>query len=206
MHASTARPGHWGRSRTTAGSLAVGAAAFALLLSGCSGGSSNKDKSVAKVNSSASSSSSSNNGGRPSAEQVKAAALAYSKCMRSHGVPQFPDPNADGGISIDGNIQQNSPQFKAADDACRHLLPAPPPGGGVPEDRAAGLKYAKCMRAHGVPKFPDPNPGGGIGIDAGKLGVDPNGPVFKAADNACKKYMGGGGGTNSHAGPGSAGG
>lgn len=201
MRASTGRPSRWGRPRPAAGSLAVGAAALALLVSGCSGGS--KDhKAVAGA--STTTSAVAGKGSKPSAEQIKAAALNYSKCMRTHGIPQFPDPNADGGISIDGNVQQNSPQFKAADGACKHLLPAPPPGGGVPENREAGLKYAKCMRSHGVRKFPDPNPGGGISIDAGELGVDPNGPVFKAADEACKKLIGGGGGgNNAHAGPGS---
>ncbi|HVQ93076.1 MAG TPA: hypothetical protein VMU51_18715 [Mycobacteriales bacterium] len=47
------------------------------------------------------------------------------------------------------------------------------------------VKYSQCMRAHGVPKFPDPGSNGGIGIDAGALGVDPKGAVFKAAEKAC---------------------
>jgi hypothetical protein len=175
--------------RFAAGSLAVGAATVAMLLGGCSGGS-HHDKQVANVGPS---NSAPKGGDKPSGQNVRAAALAYAKCMRQKGISQFPDPDANGGIAIDSSkVQQNSPQFKAADEACKSLLPAPPPGGGVPEDRAAGLKYAACMRSHGVPKFPDPNAGGGITIDGGKLGVDPNGPVFKAADQACKKYMGGG--------------
>src|SRR5579864_3031487 len=41
------------------------------------------------------------------------------------------------------------------------------------------LKYAECMRAHGVPKFPDPNPGGGFLFQVG-AGIDPSSPTFKA--------------------------
>jgi hypothetical protein len=55
------------------------------------------------------------------------------------------------------------------------------PSGGTGDP----VKYSQCMRAHGVPKFPDPSSSGGIGIDAGALGVDPRGAVFKAAEKAC---------------------
>ncbi|MEN3362704.1 MAG: hypothetical protein V7637_6686 [Mycobacteriales bacterium] len=48
------------------------------------------------------------------------------------------------------------------------------------------VKYSQCMRAHGVPKFPDPGGNGGIALDAGKLGVDPRSTVFKAAEKACE--------------------
>ena len=51
---------------------------------------------------------------------------------------------------------------------------------------AAELKFARCMRAHGVPKFPDPDPNGLTNI--GNTGVDPNSPQFKSAQQACKQY------------------
>jgi hypothetical protein len=72
------------------------------------------------------------NGGTPTPqEQAKQlqAALRYSACMRSHGVPNFPDPKAtsDGGIELgpgpESSVDPSSPQFKAAEDACRQLLP-----------------------------------------------------------------------------------
>jgi hypothetical protein len=54
-----------------------------------------------------------------------------------------------------------------------------------------GLRYADCMRAHGVTNFPDPNTGGGgfqIKIDAGS-GVNPQSPSFQSAQSACSKLL-----------------
>lgn len=50
------------------------------------------------------------------------------------------------------------------------------------------LKYSECMRANGVPAFPDPNPGGGFVFQAGS-GVDPSTPAFEAAHAKCQKLM-----------------
>lgn len=51
------------------------------------------------------------------------------------------------------------------------------------------LKYAQCMRAHGVPKFPDPGPNGQLQMKVGPgTGIDPNSPTFQAAQRACQKY------------------
>jgi len=69
-----------------------------------------------------SSSSSSSAGGSANYQQ----ALAYSQCMRAHGVADFPDPDAQGNIvqHVSGNQpdDRNSSVFQAADTACRHLL------------------------------------------------------------------------------------
>ena len=48
------------------------------------------------------------------------------------------------------------------------------------------LKFSACMRAHGLTKFPDPDPSGGISIGRNS-GIDPNSPQFKAAEKACKE-------------------
>jgi hypothetical protein len=86
--------------------------------------------------------------------------LPFSECMRSHGVPNFPDPGPEGGIQIPGgsNINLASPSFKEAQSRCSHLLP-----GGGPRNQtatkqaiAAAVKTSECMRAHGVSGFPDP--------------------------------------------------
>jgi hypothetical protein len=53
------------------------------------------------------------------------------------------------------------------------------------------LKYAECMRANGVPNFPDPKAGGGFLFTAG--GFDPSSPAFKAAQATCKKLLPDGG-------------
>lgn len=54
------------------------------------------------------------------------------------------------------------------------------------------LAYSKCMRANGVPDFPDPNPGGGFLFQRGS-GIDPSSPAFMAAQAKCKKLLPGGG-------------
>ena len=86
--------------------------------------------------------------------------LAFSRCMRSHGVPNFPDPNSSGvlpKIQVD-QLAASSPQFPAAHRACEHLLP----NGGQPTQAQVQQawndmrNFAHCMRSHGVPNWPDP--------------------------------------------------
>jgi hypothetical protein len=118
--------------------------------------------------------------------------LAYSKCMRANGVPNFPDPDANGGLKIDGDkVGLGTPAYEKAADKCKKYNAAPPPEAAP--DREAALAYAKCMRENGVPKFPDPNAEGGTDIDRDALGVDITGPVFKKADDKCKEVLRNGG-------------
>ena len=54
--------------------------------------------------------------------------LAYAGCMRTHGLPSFPDPvlvdnSHSKGITMPGSVDQGSPQYKSANHACAHLLP-----------------------------------------------------------------------------------
>jgi hypothetical protein len=129
--------------------------------------------------------------------------VAFSECMRSHGVPNFPDPSGGGGINIGANINPASPAFKAAQVICRKKLP----GGGPPPPSAATTAHlktqlvamAECMRAHGVTGFPDPttasppsNPAGYAILedDAGVVLAIPasigvGSPAFKQAAKAC---------------------
>jgi hypothetical protein len=84
--------------------------------------------------------------------------LAFSECMRSHGVPGFPDPTAHGGIDIAGTgVNPSSPAVRAAQATCKKVLP----GGGPPAHASEQQKQhlvaiSACMRRHGVPDFPDP--------------------------------------------------
>jgi hypothetical protein len=50
----------------------------------------------------------------------------FSQCMRDNGVPDFPDPDADGRLRGRGHEQQDDPTFRAASETCRDKLP----GGG----------------------------------------------------------------------------
>jgi hypothetical protein len=133
--------------------LPIAALACALMLAAC-GGSSKPSSTSTSVSS-----------GTPG--------LAFSKCTRSHRVPNFPDPNVSSGFHIQvsgyhssvsigpiAGINGESPAFLAAMSACQQLLPggAAPPGLQHPSAAAMALARAaaKCMRAHGVPNFPDP--------------------------------------------------
>jgi hypothetical protein len=130
------------------------------------------------------------------------AGLKFSRCMRAHGVSGFPDPRPAGnvgGVMLQG-IPKNAPSFRAADTACRSLLPnqgRPPPLS--PARQQAMLRFASCMRAHGLASFPDPQfnqTGGDISVNGGKLGLNPaSSPAFKSAQAACapalRKALGG---------------
>ena len=88
--------------------------------------------------------------------------LAYSRCVRSHGVPNFPDPNSSGGFSK-STLQQlaaSNSQYQTATETCAHLLPAS--GGPTQAELRQGwtgmANFARCMRSHGIPNWPDPTP------------------------------------------------
>ena len=86
--------------------------------------------------------------------------INFSKCMRTHGVPNFPDPSGGGGIQISSSsgINPFSPAFKAAQQQLSQAAPgrrtsdwAAIGAGGAP-----ALETSECMRRHGVSGFPDP--------------------------------------------------
>ncbi|HXA55452.1 MAG TPA: hypothetical protein VNV37_11330 [Solirubrobacteraceae bacterium] len=205
--------------RSTATVLAC-LAALALLVSGCGGSS---DPGVAKLATTAASStataagseapggapggaSASSGGGNQGGEQHSEAAIAgpggpeaqkkmvaFAQCIRSHGVPDFPEPS-EGKLLIKGTskngLNPGSPQFQAAMKACRSLAPAQKLS---PQQTAAmqaqALKFSECMRSHGVPNFPDPKfEGGGVrmSLHAGPGGINPQSPQFQAAQKACQ--------------------
>ena len=181
-------------------------ASGALLLAGCGGGSSSPG--VAHL-SNTSGGSSANTGGGSSAPESSASRqqtmVAYAQCMRTHGVPEFPEPTEGHllfhGGDHNGHVTGPNPesaQFQAAQKVCAKLLP----NGGVlsPAEQAkaqeGALKFSQCMRTHGVPNFPDPefsSSGGGvrvrIGGKGGPGGIDPNSPQFQAAQRACQSIV-----------------
>jgi hypothetical protein len=63
--------------------------------------------------------------------------------------------------------------------------------------RTQFIQFAQCMRAHGVPNFPDPKSGGGIEIPDSS-GIKPFSPAFKSAQNSCRKLLPGGGPMSGH--------
>ena len=66
------------------------------------------------------------------------------------------------------------------------------PGGGSGSAIASGaIKYADCMRVHGVPSFPDPSSAGG-GVELSGSGINTQSPAFGSAQSACQKLLPGG--------------
>ncbi len=134
----------------------------------------------------------------PTSGSKASAMVAFARCMRSHGVPSFPDPGSGlrieqraGSVSVNG-VALNGPAFSAAQQTCHSYLPN---GGQAPKlnasQRQAALQFSQCMRAHGLPEFPDPNfSGGGIQLRLSRSsGMDPNSPAFQAAQKACGSFL-----------------
>jgi hypothetical protein len=118
-----------------------------------------------------------------SGSSLPAAGLKFASCMRSHGVPNFPDPTANGPAPTVGTVDKRSPAFQAAQQACARVQAVIAEAKPRPT-RARLLRQAECMRSHGVPSFPDPLPGGGFSYPST---INPQSPAFIAAQNACEK-------------------
>jgi hypothetical protein len=145
-------------------------------------------------------------------------ALKLAECMRTHGVPDFPDPTGGGGfgiqasangsnasITVDGHaLNVSGPAFRTAMNECAKYQPHGPAisGAQLAKVKQGAIKMAECMRAHGVSNFPDPvvrsgpddhgievQIGGGSG-DSGQ-GPNPRSPAFQNAQKVCQPLMGG---------------
>jgi hypothetical protein len=163
-----------------------------LLLAGCGGSSSNGT--VAHLGSSTGSSSATGEAAAgPGAGSPQTAVLAFAKCMRSGGVPSFPDPTASWVVHLGAGVDPSSPTFKAAQKACSKLLPNGAKGGTAsPAEQGkmliAALRFSQCMRSHGVPSFPDPSASGGVKMEKDS-GIVPNSPQFRAAQKTCQSNL-----------------
>jgi hypothetical protein len=119
------------------------------------------------------------------------AALAFARCLRSNGVPNFPDPDSQGNFPPQSSVSAQAKQAAlSAQRACNHLLSS---GGsaGTPQNRQEkfvfALKVARCLRAHGFPNFPDPTVSSQGTSENLSAGIDPNSPQFQAAQTTCQK-------------------
>lgn len=137
-------------ARRTFGLIAV-LAAIVLFAAACTGGA--EGPGIAGAGSSSASSS----GGSSATGSASDRGLAYSECMRNHGIAKFPDPGSD------GSIPKLSPQqlgvgessVRTAQQACSHLLQA---SDAQVQQILSGMRdFARCMRHHGVPNWPDPS-------------------------------------------------
>ncbi len=153
--------------------LGVAAAAVAVLAAGCGGGSSPASSA------------------RPTAAAIVGQQfVAFAVCMRSHGVPGYPDPQISSSathlqITISpGSADPNSPAFKSADHTCHNLMP----NGGKPANgtqyQAQDLTFAACIRSHAVPGFPDADRDGAFTLPST---INQQAPAFQHAMQACSK-------------------
>lgn len=148
----------------------IAAAAVAVLAAGCGGGSSPPTSSAT------------------AAGNVGKQFVAFAVCMRSHGVPGYPDPQVSssaGSLSVHispGSADPNSPAFKSADHTCHNLIPdgGKPANGG--QNPAQDLTFAACMRSHGIPNFPDADRDGAFTLPST---TNPQAPAFQRATKAC---------------------
>lgn len=121
----------------------------------------------------------------------RASGVAFSECMRAHGLATFPDPGATGAsnsigdVAIPPTIDTRSPAFQNALRGCQPVLF--PRGRPVVSaaTKAAMIGQAQCMRTHGVPTFPDPTFPAGGGIIVTDAGTDPQSPAYQHAQELC---------------------
>jgi len=132
---------------------------------------------------------SSSSGGNTISADYRAQAVRFAQCIRDNGVPDFPDPDANGRFSHSIH-DKDDPALRAALEKCRDIAP----GGqhenfGDPAFVAQALAYAQCMRDNGVPNFPDPDSDGRFrGITHEQQGD----PTFDAAAQKCRDTLPGG--------------
>jgi hypothetical protein len=115
--------------------------------------------------------------------------------MRANGVPNFPDLSSNGiriegtgqTISVNG-VSVNAPAFLAARAKCERYMPHHQ----LSQTQSAqqtqrGLQFARCMRSHGVPNFPDPKVTSSSGGNQHVYlpGVNLQAPAVQAAGKAC---------------------
>lgn len=150
---------------------ALAAAVFALLLTACGG--------------------STHAAGTAQAGSLSQPSLtAYARCMRANGLPTFPDPVPGEGIPK-GEVPVGNPRFASASSACANLMPA---GGLGPETTtqqtrsqvAAAIAFARCLRGHRFPRFPDPTTSGQLTHQMiAAAGIDLHQPAIVRAADAC---------------------
>jgi hypothetical protein len=125
--------------------------------------------------------------------------LALAQCMRGHGEPDFPDPAASGGFNASVLSTFDNSQGQAAYGACRHLLASGGPSIAQLQQQLQQvqqrqqkalltlLKFSQCVRAHGVPNWPDPTlTAQGISLNLKATGLSLNSPQVQAAMSACQ--------------------
>jgi hypothetical protein len=137
---------------------------------------------------------------------TKADLYAASACMRKHGVPNFPNPifilgNYRFGYTVDSGVNPDTPQFQKAHRYCtkRYLDTGKPfSPAQLARWHTQALKYAECIRAHGLKIFPDPPPASQNGLGSPEILLPATlpqnllgTPAWLHAQRACKSLSAG---------------
>lgn len=142
-------------------------------------------------------------GSSANARATKPSALAFARCMRAHGIHNWPDPNRNGQFNKTQTTLQklgvSHSQLQAADKACQYLYPNTGQSQQASDQQMmnAMFRFARCMRAHGVPHWPDPlaesDPGqpNTPGFPRNMPGVNQNAPQVKHALKDCQHFLAG---------------
>lgn len=164
----------------TAKRLAAAAAPLvvAAIVAGCGGSASGSSATVGSAS-------------RPLPAVMQRDVVRFAACMRSHGVSDLPDPTtAPASFKHALGQSSSSPAFKPAESACQHFLPN---GGQVNQSpartqaqTAALLAFARCLRSHGFPNFPDPTSSGQLSHQMlASAGIDLQQPALLHAADTC---------------------
>jgi hypothetical protein len=183
----------WCRARVRrAGVLAV-AAGLALLTAACSGGTSSA-VGTASIGSTPSAGSTSSTGTGSASSTYVSDKVGFAHCLRTHGVPDYPDPDAAGQEPPNSKQLIGTPQGQAAVNACSYW------GSRIQNDVAAQnqavrveyVRFAECMRSHGLPNFPGPVYAEGrveFVLSASQDGFDPHSPQVLAKARECEHVL-----------------
>lgn len=174
--------------------------AAAVVLAGCGGSKAPSVASIAPTSTPTTATGSTGSNGSSATATGKAATgflVEWAACMRRHGDPNQVDPTIDNHYGINITIPLSAPQTLSNEvhggtapcnqylTAASNALKAEHPAPSAPSNDATGVKYAACMRAHGVPNYPDPT-----GTRTNLRGIDMNSPFFIRANKLCGKQIG----------------
>jgi hypothetical protein len=140
----------------------------------------------------------SGSGQAPSVQQrAQTVWLRFARCARSHGAPDFPDPSVDGqghaSFADEGRVKQESEQVQASCGTILGQLPAAARNSPVTAAQLRQLEaFARCLRLHGMPSWPDPKPDGTFPIAGTPLSSQGKTPAFISAAQACRQVYSGG--------------
>ena len=132
--------------------------------------------------------------GASSTTTAQNGALAFARCMRSHGVAGWPDPTS-AGVFDKAKVRAlgvSRSRLTSSSVTCSRLHPldGPPEGQTITlADQADYLRAAACMRSHGFPGFPDPTFQDGSVTANVPASVDQDAPRFKRAAATCTKLI-----------------